>query len=1061
MHFWRSAPLADAPDNGVWWAVVASAIARTPIFVSLSQGDAFILVRIPSFMREYKLVNRVLAAVSFLVAFVTYTMTLQPSVPFWDCGEFSAATVWQQVPHPPGAPLWLIVGKWFHLLPIGDDGWRLNFFSGVCTAVTVMLVYLITVKLIERWSRPSAERPIVSYLGTFGGGLIAALAFTFSDTNWFNAVESEVYAAGNLLIALVIYFMMRWDDEAETPRHERWLLLIAYILGLSIGVHLLALLTVPAVAMVIYFRRYQPKITTFLALMAITGASFFIIYKAPLSFIPKLLADNAMIGVLILAALIGLVWWAVKEQKHILYIATMSFLLIILGYTSYTQILLRANAHPPMNENEPDTFTELVSYLGREQYGNRGAWPRRQETDQYYRQYQDQYGEWFEPVGQNDDGTYRYDKINGAGELKFMMEYQMYHMYFRYLFWNFVGRVSDVQDAGVAAFGVSEAQKQRFINDSGYGDVFPITFYGLPLLLGLIGMFYHYKRDWKMALTYTALFLFLGILATLQQNQQQPQPRERDYFYVGSFMIFAIWIGIGATGIAQTLRDRRRSSEAAEATKDPSAGHDSGYGLAAAALAVCLLIAPVNMAIGGWSAHDRSGNWVPWDYAYNILQSCEQDAILFTNGDNDTFPLWYLQDVAGVRRDIRVVNLSLGNTLWYIWQLKNEQPWGSKKVPINFPDEMLKVPERDPRALSYDVGAAPNVEIDVPANVMAWATNGKSNAAGKMAWTLRGSQMGERTLVRVQDKLIRNILENNRWQRPVYFSTTVGGDAWAGLESFFRSEGMAFRVMPVNQAGLGQIESINADIMRKCLLNPLPDDVFHTKPHYGFKFRNLTNPSVFFLEDHRRIPNLQYRPMYLGLAMHELMTAGNKKGALDALDALERTISPELFPIAYPYAAQISQLYQQAGAPEKARKYAEITLKSLEGVGPDNRFAQSYNPIQIKAQMLAVLGRHDEAVQTYRDLQSQYPTDPNLRAEIENLRVEKYMAKNDTAGAARELEKIIAEYSGQTDPGLLGNVQTLRQRLAQLRGQTPDNTSTAVTDSGNASGSNTSGAIGR
>ncbi|HVK38115.1 MAG TPA: DUF2723 domain-containing protein [Candidatus Kapabacteria bacterium] len=1020
-------------------------------------------------MREYKLVNRVLAAVSFLAAFVTYTLTLQPSVPFWDCGEFSAAAVWQQVPHPPGAPLWLIVGKWFHLLPIGDEGWRLNFFSGVCTAITVMLVYLITVRLIERWSRPRPERPLKSYLGTFGGALIAALAFTWSDTNWFNAVESEVYAAGNLLIGLIIYFMMRWNDEAETPRHERWLLLIAYMLGLAIGVHLLALLTVPAIAMVIYFRRFQPKAPTFIALMAITGVAFFLIYKAPLNYIPHLLATNAVIGVLIFLGLIGLVWWSVKEKKNIVYLATMSFLLIILGYTSYTQILIRSNSHPPMNENEPDTFSELVDYLGRTQYGNRGAWPRRQETDQYYRQYQDKYGEWFAPVGQNDDGTYKYDRINTSGELNFMLKYQMSHMYFRYLGWNFIGRVSDVQNAGVALAGASKEEQAEFIADSGYDDVFPITFFALPFLLGIIGLFYHWKRDWKMAFVYTTLFLFLGIFPTLQQNQQQPQPRERDYFYVGSFMIFAIWIGIGATGIAQTLRDRRRQDEAAEASdaREVGAGSDSGYGLAMAALAVCLLAVPINMAVGGWRAHDRSGNWVPWDYAYNILQSCEKDAILFTNGDNDTFPLWYLQDVAGVRRDVRVVNLSLGNTLWYIWQLKNEEPWGAKKVPISFPDEMLKVNERDPRALSYDIGQAPTVELDVPANVMSWATAGKNAAPGRMSWTLRGSPMGGdgQMLIRVQDKLIRNILENNKWQRPVYFSTTVGGDAWSGLEQYFRSEGMAFRIMPVSQAGLGQIESINGDVMRKCLLNPLKDDEYYKEPHYGFKFRNLTNPSVFFMEDHRRIPNLQYRPMYLGLAMHALMTEKNPQAAIQALDALESTISPELFPIAYPYAAQIAQLYKQAGNEAKAKKYADMTLAAVERIGPDwsgNRFAQSYPPPQVKAQMHTLLGQYDQAIATYQQLLTQYGNDPNLRAEIENLRVEKFTARGDTAGAAAEIEKIIAEYSGQNDPGLLANVQMLRQRLAQLRGQSAapeDNTATSGSDSGNASGANSAGAI--
>ena len=1012
-------------------------------------------------MREYKLVNRALAAFTFLVALITYVLTLQPSVPFWDCGEFSAAAVWQQVPHPPGAPLWLIVGKWFHLLPFGDEGWRLNLFSGVATAFTVMLVYMITVKLIERWSRPTPERPLISYIGTFGGATIAALAFTFSDTNWFNAVESEVYAAGNLLIALIIYFMMRWDDEAESPRHERWLLVIAYLLGLAIGVHLLALLTVPAIAMVIYFRRYQPKLLSFIIMTAITGVAFmFLIYKAPLEYIPQLLDSNKVIGVLLLAGLIGLVWWAVKEQKAIVYIATMSFLLIILGYTSYTQILLRANAHPVMNENEPDTFSELVSYLGREQYGKRDWWPRRQETDQYYRQYQDTYGEWFPPVGQNPDGTYRFDQVNSSGEWNFMIKYQFIHMYFRYLGWNFVGRVSDVQDAGVALAGVTPEERAKFIAGTGYDDVFPIQFWGLPLILGIIGAFYHYKRDWKMALVYTGLFAFLGIIAVFQQNQQQPQPRERDYFYVGSFMIFAMWIGIGATGIAQTLRDRKRQSEAADASEGHSDGSASGYNIAAAVLAVCLLAAPVNMAIGGWRSHDRSGNWVPWDYAYNILQSVEKDAILFTNGDNDTFPLWYLQDVAGVRRDVRVVNLSLGNTLWYIWQLKNEEPWGAKKVPISFSDESLKVDERDERALSYELAPqAPTVNVDVPANVMTWATNGSNAAAGRMTWQLRGSQMGDQMLIRVQDKLVRNIIENNNWQRPIYFSTTVGGDAWAGLESFFRSEGMAFRVMPVSQAGFGQIESINGDVMRKSLLSPLKDDEFHTEPHYGFKFRNLSNESVFFMEDHRRIPNLQYRPMYLGLAMHALLTEKNKQAAIQTLDALESTISPTVFPIAYPYGAQIAQLYKQAGANDKAKKYADMTLRSLENVGPDNRFAQSYNPLQVKAQMYAVLGRYDDAISTYTTLQNQYQNDPGLRLEIENLRIEKYTSKGDSVGAAREIEAIIAGYAGQTDPGMLGNVQQLRARLSEMRGgqiSPADNTSTPDT-AGGPNGANTSG----
>jgi hypothetical protein len=1002
-------------------------------------------------MKQYTLTNRVLAGVSFLIAFLTYALTLQPSVPFWDCGEFSAATAWQQVPHPPGAPLWLMVARWFHMVPIGDPGWRINLAAATCSAFASMLTYLIGVMIVERW-RPYREgRSMASYLPTFGGGLIAALAFTWSDSQWFNSVESEVYAGGSLLIALLVYLMMRWDKKAEQPGHERYLLIIAYVLGLAIGVHLLALLVVPAVAMVIYFRQYRPSIKGFAALMAITGVSFLIIYKAPLKYIPQLLASQPAIGIVVLLGLIGAVWWAVKENKPIIYMGVTSFLLIILGFTTYTHILLRANAHPTMNENEPDTFSELVSYLGREQYGNAPNWPRRYQVEQYYRQYQDRYdegtdGRWAPPVRYSDDNQPVFDQINTAGEINFFLQYQTYRMYIRYFLWNFVGRVSDVQNAPMAAFNVSKETREQFIDQTGYKDVFPIQFFALPLLLGLIGAYYHYRRDWKMAFVFTALFLFLGLFPTWQQNQQEPQPRERDYFYTGSFMIFAIWVGIGATGIAESVRDRVRQkneNESEEAKGIDMEGSEGNAGAVGAVLALCLIAAPLNMGINGWTLHDRSHNWVPWDYSYNILQSLEKDAIIFTNGDNDTFPLWYLQDVAGVRRDVRVVNLSLGNTLWYIWQLKNERPWGAKKVPISFDDRMLRADENSAEALHYDFAEAPPVSVEVPANVMAWATDDSVKAAGTMNWTLRGQNMGQgdKQMIRVQDKLIRDIITTNKWERPVYMSSTVGPDAWAGLEEFFRKEGMGYRIMPVRQDQSRSMEPLKYDVMKACLMTTLGPDEFSTTPKYGFKFRNLTDTTYFFMEDHRRLM-LNYRTMYTSLARYELEKRNDKQATIATLNKLEEVIAPSMFSMPYPQSAEIGDLYFKAGDKQKAARYAKQTIAAVDAMGDawqTNAYARNFNPMQLKAQALADLGEYDQAIKVY---QAAFPGDPTARGYIDQLRLEKFLSKNDTTGAVGEVKAMIAEYERENNPAQQANLGTLRARLAELThtAVAPDNT---------------------
>ncbi len=1022
-------------------------------------------------MKQYKLVNRALAGVVFIIGFITYAMTLQPSVPFWDCGEFTAAMTWQQVQHPPGAPLWLIVGHVLQMInPFGTIGWRANLGAGFFSALTAMLAYLIIVKVIERWHPQREGRPIREYLPTFGGALVGSLAFMWSDSQWFNSVESEVYAMATFLAALLVWLMMRWNDHADEPGHERYLLMMAYVLGLAIGTHLLALLVFPAIALVIYFRIREFSWVSFIALLAITGVSFFVfVYKAPLQYIPELLSNSTAAGVLLLAAVLALCVWAARQHQPVVFVAASSLVLIVLGYTTYTQVLIRSNSNPPLNFGEPDTFGELVGYLGRQQYGNRPDWPRRVETDQYYRRYQDQYGEWYPPSGVDAKGNLIFPKVNVAGELNFMWQYQIEYMYFRYLLWNFYGRASDEYGAPAVAISASEQVRQQYIAPSGYDDYFPVVFYGLPLILGLIGLFYQYRRDWKMGFVYTTLFLFLGVLAALQQQQQQPQPRERDYFYAASFMIFAVWIGVGAAGLAESLGIGKTDEETAggdNATEEPArtystrplyAGAPPATGLGAkikpgvagAILGVCMLAVPINMVAHGWRMHDRSGNWVPWDYAYNILQSCEPNAILFTNGDNDTFPLWFLQDVNGVRRDVRVVNLSLGQMGWYIYQLKHNTPWGAKKVPISIPDDVLKQPEGAQGGLNESQMKPPTVNVPVPADVMKWATDGEVTTPGVMHWTYTGVQYGNdgTNRYRIYHQLIRDIIETNAkegWERPIYFCTSiVDPENFAGLGGYLRNEGLAYRVMPVQQQPLELFGyALDEQKMKKEMFNLVPTDTFYTEPHRGFILHNLNNPNVFYMYDHRRIPTGSYRLGYLALA-RQLANEGKDAEAIAALDTMASQISSDIFPVPYPFEAEIAKTYRDAGAVEKAKSYARQTLRGIDAAGAAAQQGGG-SPELTRAEMLAVIGDYDAATAAYKELQKNYPgQNSEWRRRIEEMQLRRHLDSGDVVGAQEELKRIIAGYD-TTQPGASNNIELLR-RIVRQHVNPLDKTSTSDT----------------
>jgi len=637
-----------------------------------------------------------------------------------------------------------------------------------------------------------------------------------------------------------------------------------------------------------------------------------------------------------------------------------------------------------------------------------------------------------------------------GGEINYLWKYQINHMYLRYFFWNYVGRLSDVQDADFAFSSKGNSDELNF--ESGYADQFPIRFFALPLLFGLIGLFYHFWKDPKMAFVYLVMFLLMGVITAVYQNQQEPQPRERDYFYAGSFFVFCMWIGMAVYGIIESIDKEKFKSVTATLV-----------------LAVSILAIPVNMAAGGWKIHNRHGNFLPFDYSYNILQSTEKDAILFTNGDNDTFPLWYLQDVAGVRRDVRIVNLSLGNTLWYIDQLKNREPWGAKKIPLSFSDDSLRVNESDPRALSYDFGEALNISIPVRPEILAKFTKDPAVInSSRTDFTFVGKEYTQREgkpiyLYRVQDKLVLNIMRQVKFERPIYFSVTVGPDAFCGLDNFFRYEGMAMRVCPISQKTAAG-DAIEPTIMEKCLMNIDNSDNYQTGPSYGFKLRNLNNKDVYYDEVARRLM-ITYRTIYFSYAGWMLQNEKKPEKAIAAMDALGKYISTDMFPMNFELDYQVAQIYNDAGAKDKARTYAkkaiassmkmienpklrsDLTIYELLGryFGPYRRAAKLYEMTGDFNAAKDILKRFKFAVLQFAQTAENDPmyaqevprmlsNAADIQTNIEDLTIKEIELKQGKSAALAEAMKLYKEYSAKADQESGFITQFLERRIQELGG---------------------------
>jgi hypothetical protein len=886
-------------------------------------------------------INRIVAALVFVASFGVYLLTLAPTVVFWDVGEFIAAAKMMQVPHPPGSPLFLLLTRAAMMVPVAADmAVRAHMLSALLSALGILFGYLATVKMVELFRGTPSD--LLDRITVYGSSAIGALALAYSTSYWGNSIEAEVYGASMLFLTAILWLILRWRERSEVPGNEKYLLLIAYLIGLSLGVHLLALLAIFPVLMIIYFRKFEVTLSTFMVFGIIAVGVFIVVYPGIVKYLPGMMDGDFMgkksvvmeyLPWLIIAAIAYGVYSTYQKRQKLLHLGLLSMLLIIIGYTTYVQVVIRSNANPPMNENEPSNLARLTAYLGREQYGDAPLFmPRRYSQEPHQQEIYTKY----------------------SSDYDFMFRYQLNHMFFRYLFWNFIGSEGDAQDSGVS---------------------WRSTF-GIPFFIGLLGMLAHFRRDWKIALVMLAAFIALGPILALFQNQQEPQPRERDYFYVGAFFIFAVWITVGIVSIIDWMRTLTQEKSVRTA-------------FTVAIVTVMLVAIPGQLLKASWKDHNRSGNYVAWDYSYNMLQSCEKDAILFTNGDNDTFPLWYLQDVEGVRRDVRIVNLSLVNTSWYIKQMKATPYYtDAKAVPISLTDKQIETIQPviwEPRTLELAVTDEALAKYNVKDSAMA--------RTKKLSFLMRNTlQVGETKAIRIQDIMVRDIIFTNAWKRPIYFAVTCAPDSKIGLDEYLWFHGLAWRFEPrrVNREDLG----LDKAILEANLFNE--PQGFSTTPQYGYRFRGVADSTVYFDENTTRLM-LNYRSAFIRLAMYYMNVEGNMPKGLEALDRMEILMPRTKIPMGWELMSDLANIYERFGRHDKYEELAkelEVTARALITAGQAN-VSSYYNPYRVLLDIYEVRKDHRNSLKLLQELQIQFPQDPNLRARIESLKVQ--VAHEDSA----------------------------------------------------------------
>ncbi len=935
-----------------------------------------------SIFMSFKKLNDITGWIIFAVATVVYAITAEQTASFWDCGEFIAVSYKLMVPHPPGAPLFLLVGRLFSMLAMGDGlqvGYWVNMVSVLSSSFTILFMFwsitLLGRKLVGPPEATDGGYSLAQQLTLLGASAIGSLAYTFSDSFWFSAAEAEVYGMSSFFTAFVVWAMLKWETLEDAVDENKWLLLIAYMMGLSIGVHLLNLVTLPAMGLVYYFKKY--KTPTFIGIVATLLMSLVIIAVIMEGIIPGLptLAGKLEVmfvnsfglpfgsGIILFIAMClgGLVYgirYSLQHGKAILHTALMSLVFILIGYSSYSLILIRSNANPPIDENNPEDIISFVSYLRREQYGDRPLFfgrtfkSERLETvygDSVFRKGKNRYESYDIKMtmaykdnmllpriySQTDDHAKLYQswlnlpqdenyRPTMGDNLQFLFTYQMGHMYFRYFLWNFAGRDGDDKEAAwLLPWSPSDAPEE--IGKNRARD----NFYMLPLILGLIGMFYQLKKDEKGFSFVGMLFVLTGVALVIYMNSPPTEPRERDYIYVGSYYAFAIWIGLGVIAVADALKKLVKSAVARPII----------------ATVLCAIV-PLLMGAKGWDNHNRHGRFHSVDQARNTLASCAPNAILFTGGDNDTFPLWYVQDVEGFRTDVRVIVLSYFNTDWYIDQMRRKV-YESEPLPFSLEWENYKSGKNDvvyidPQAneeralnlkkyLGYVKTNNPAIMRPYGDNEMLTISPSRLftvpvDSAGVIAKGIIPKGMESRVLKQLtfglrkgssafykSDLMILDLIANFNWNRPIYFNNTSAATTAIDVRDYLFMEGMTYRLLPVRARGQGGMGEVSTTVMDENLKK--------------FQFRGFDNPDAYHDEEYRKFAANE-RNAFFRLAL-QFYEDGNDQKAKEVLDYSLKSIPDASIAYDY-YMPQYVRLYYLLGETEKAKQIAETMGKRAE-----------------------------------------------------------------------------------------------------------------------------------
>lgn len=1007
-------------------------------------------------MKNFNKLNTLIGWGVWLIATLIYLLTIEPTASWWDCGEYIATAYKLQVGHPPGAPFFQLVGRIFSLFAFGDVtkvALMINVMSALSSSFTVLFLFWSITILARKAALLGGEMTSSRMIAVLGSGVVGALTYAVSDSFWFSAVEGEVYAMSSFFTAFVFWAILKWEAVADQPHSSRWLILIAYMIGLSIGVHMLNLLAIPAITFVYYFKKYEP---TTKGMLITAGVSFVLLAFIMFGIIPEVVslyahtelvfvnnfglpfdsgtifltlllivtifftiratnedsrsANSVAIGLsgllylliltestsvggffmrLLIGAAVATMIYIFRERKAQLNTMVLSLVFILIGYSSFLLIVIRSNTNTPINENDPKDAVSLLAYLNREQYGD---WPI--VYGQYYNSpiasyddgnpvyiRDDEKGEYVVaddregtiPVYDSDFTTIfprmwsnqksihireykEWGKVEGvpmrhtnpAGEvetivkptfgenLRYFFRYQVGFMYFRYFMWNYSGRQNDIQGHGeiehgnwITGFDGVDAGRL------GSQDDLPPSrrnwahnkFYLLPLLLGLAGLFFQLNRDYKNTIVVGLMFLLTGIAIIVYLNQYPYQPRERDYAYAGSTYAFAMWIGMGVLALYNLLKKVMNARISAVLV-----------------IAVSLVLVPGIMASEGWDDHDRSGKYAAREFARNYLESCEPNAILFTNGDNDTFPLWYVQEVEGVRTDVRVVNYMLASGEWYIHQ-KMRKVYESERLPFTLdyddyekgsnnyvpviPLEQIKGAQELESIINFiksdnqrtkwsfgdggELNYIPTKNLKLTINKEDIINKGyipermHDDIVPEIRWNIRQNYLYK------NDLMLLDLIASNNWERPIYFTSPAAIEKVLDVDEYCHLEGVVYRFLPVKAKhtiqGLGGIDTQETY------------DLLVNQAKWG----NLEDPDVYIDPESRR-NSVMPKQNYLRLA-EALVKEDQPDKAINTLDTLRKYFPHDKIPWDI-YMVPMVETYYDAGAMEKANEASDVLFKS-------------------------------------------------------------------------------------------------------------------------------------